>query len=85
MNFGKYKGQPLSEVPVKYLRWALRKGFLKGFLREQANILLGNPVSHGKFPSAGPFGPKVERGLDCPFDCPEDDDEKKFIRMVRGF
>ena len=84
INFGKFKGKPISEVPKNYLAWALKKGYLKGFVREQANILLGNPVSQGKFPSAGPFGPKVERGVDCPFDCPEDDDERDFVNFVRG-
>lgn len=85
MNFGKFKEKPLDEVPLPYLKWALKKGFLKGVAREAANRLLGNHVSEGRFPSAGPFGPPVEPGLDCPFDCPEDEDEKKFIRMVRGF
>jgi uncharacterized protein (DUF3820 family) len=85
LSFGKFKDRPLDEVPPQYLRWALKKGFLKGIVRETANRLLGNPVSEGKFPSAGPFGPEVERGLDCPFDCPEDEDERRFINMVRSF
>ena len=30
MYFGKYKGQPLSEVPLDYLQWLKEKDRLRG-------------------------------------------------------
>ena len=34
MPFGKYRGQPLSEIPADYLRWVEPKEFVRPQLRE---------------------------------------------------
>lgn len=39
MPFGKYKDTLLSDLPVSYLEWFERKGFPKGKLGEQLQIL----------------------------------------------
>lgn len=39
MPYGKYKDRLLSELPVSYLEWFARKGFPKGKLGEQLQLL----------------------------------------------
>ncbi len=39
MPFGKYDGRLLSDLPVSYLEWFARKGFPKGKLGEQLQLL----------------------------------------------
>lgn len=37
--FGKYKGTALAKLPVAYLEWFARKGFPKGKLGEQLQMI----------------------------------------------
>ncbi len=39
MPFGKYKGVPLAKLPVAYLEWFARKGFPKGKLGMQLQMI----------------------------------------------
>jgi len=40
MPFGKFEGRILSDLPVSYLEWFARKGFPKGKLGIQLELLL---------------------------------------------
>lgn len=85
LRFGPFRGRKLVDVPGNYLRRAIDLGFLTGAQKVAAMEILGIPVSEPKQISTGPIGKKVTPGIDCPFDCPEDEDELDFIRRVREY